>query len=326
MTFTVEDGNGNRITGLVDVNFTKSLEYNGSASGVGKAVNEWTGGRYSLDFTPNAEGPWAATISHVTYGTWDGQMTCNNREQDIDNILADTAEMQGKLPTNNIMGSSVKTDLDDEIAAIKGKTDNLPTDTASELTSIKTETDKIPTVLTDTDEIQGKLPTDNIMGSAVLTSKDDEIDVIKGKTDNLPTNTATELTNILNDTNEIQGKLPTNNIMGSSSKDDLDDEIIAIKAKTDTLPTDTGTTLSEILADTNEIQGKLPTNNIMGSSVKTDKDDEIDAIKNRTDNLPVNTSTQLTSIETETDKIPTVLADTDEIQTKLPTDYIMGSN
>lgn len=33
-------------------------------------------------------------------------------------ILADTNEMQGKLPTNNIMGSSVKTDKDDEIDAI----------------------------------------------------------------------------------------------------------------------------------------------------------------------------------------------------------------
>ena len=32
-------------------------------------------------------------------------------------ILIDTNEIQGKLPTNNIMGSSVKTDKDDEIDA-----------------------------------------------------------------------------------------------------------------------------------------------------------------------------------------------------------------
>jgi len=38
---------------------------------------------------------------------------------DITNILIDTAEMQPKLPTNNIMGSSVKTDKDDEIDSIK---------------------------------------------------------------------------------------------------------------------------------------------------------------------------------------------------------------
>ncbi len=41
-------------------------------------------------------------------------------------IVGDTNEMQGKLPTNNIMGSSVKADKDDEIDAIKANTDNLP--------------------------------------------------------------------------------------------------------------------------------------------------------------------------------------------------------
>lgn len=41
-------------------------------------------------------------------------------------ILVDTNETQGKLPTNNIMGSSVKTDKDDEIDTIKAKTDALP--------------------------------------------------------------------------------------------------------------------------------------------------------------------------------------------------------
>jgi len=38
---------------------------------------------------------------------------------DLAPILADTAEMQPKLPTNNIMGSAVKTDKDDEIDTIK---------------------------------------------------------------------------------------------------------------------------------------------------------------------------------------------------------------
>ena len=46
-------------------------------------------------------------------------------ETQIDNIETDTNEMQGKLPTNNIMGSSVKTDKDDEIDAIKAITDTL---------------------------------------------------------------------------------------------------------------------------------------------------------------------------------------------------------
>jgi len=61
-------------------------------------------------------------------------------ETQIDNIETDTNEIQGKLPTNYIMGSSVVTDKDDEIDAIKVKTDNLPSDPASE-----TNVDTIPT-------------------------------------------------------------------------------------------------------------------------------------------------------------------------------------
>jgi len=53
-------------------------------------------------------------------------------EAQIDAIETDTNEIQGKLPTNNLMGSSVKTDKDDEIDAIKAKTDNLPADPADD--------------------------------------------------------------------------------------------------------------------------------------------------------------------------------------------------
>ena len=53
-------------------------------------------------------------------------------QTDTTAIKADTNEIQGKLPTNEIMGSSVKTDKDDEIDAIKLKTDNLPSDPTSE--------------------------------------------------------------------------------------------------------------------------------------------------------------------------------------------------
>jgi len=53
-------------------------------------------------------------------------------ETQIDNIETDTNEIQGKLPTNKIMGSSDATDKDDEIDAIKAKTDNLPADPADD--------------------------------------------------------------------------------------------------------------------------------------------------------------------------------------------------
>jgi hypothetical protein len=48
-------------------------------------------------------------------------------EAQIDAIETDTNEIQGKLPTNKIMGSSVVTDKDDEIDAIKTMTDKIGT-------------------------------------------------------------------------------------------------------------------------------------------------------------------------------------------------------
>jgi len=42
----------------------------------------------------------------------------NTMQGKVTDILGDTSEIQGKLPTNNIMGSAVKTDKDDEIDSI----------------------------------------------------------------------------------------------------------------------------------------------------------------------------------------------------------------
>ncbi len=59
--------------------------------------------------------------------TLDGEKVSlsDTTEAQIDAIEADTNEIQSKLPDENIMGSSVKTSKDDEIDAIKAKTDNL---------------------------------------------------------------------------------------------------------------------------------------------------------------------------------------------------------
>ncbi len=295
-----------------------------------------------------------------------GSGVVTDKDDDIDAILADTIEMQGKLPTNNIMGSSVKTDKDDEIDAIKVSTDALddirqlqgtindagPTTTdfdgdaglsatddffnglqlvftsgalagvgrrvsdytgatknivlenalpatpadgdAFSFVSIETQVAPanadITSILTDTNEIQSKLPANFIMGSSVTTDKDDEIDSILVDTADMQP----RVVNIETDTNEIQGKLPTNFIMGSAVITDKDDDIDAI------------------LIDTAEMQGKLPTNNIMGSSVKTDKDDEIDAILVDTADMQP--------------RVVNIEVDTNEIQGKLPTNFIMGSS
>ena len=47
-----------------------------------------------------------------------GAPAAGSVDEHLDDILADTNEMQGKLPTNFIMGSSDQTDQDDDIAAI----------------------------------------------------------------------------------------------------------------------------------------------------------------------------------------------------------------
>lgn len=111
------------VSGLVDGNFTKEL-YNhlgAEVSGViTVTITELGNGKYRLSWTSNAEGPWSLTIYHPTYlptGVTN-DYTCVTRTSDIDDILADTNEMQGKLPTNEIMGSSTKADKDDEIDEI----------------------------------------------------------------------------------------------------------------------------------------------------------------------------------------------------------------
>ena len=75
--------------------------------------------------------------------------------------------IEAKLPTNYIMGSSVQTDKDDEIDDIKAVTDLLPN--AGALTDIDT----------GVNNIEAKLPTNYMMGSSDQTDKDDEIDAIK---------------------------------------------------------------------------------------------------------------------------------------------------
>ena len=224
---------------------------------------------------------------------------------------------------------------------------------ADQIDDILTDTSdmqpRVAAIEIDTNEIQGKLPDNYIMGSAVTTDKDDDIDAILVDTaDMQPRVVAIET-----DTNEIQSKLPTNNIMGSSTKDNKDDEIDAILTDTaaiqplvdvavstrsshtannvrDAILADStpfnGADVATILTDTNEVQTKLPTNNIMGSSVKTDKDDEIDAIKLATDNLPADpaSETNVNANETKIDAIQVdvtaILADTNAIDTRLPSD------
>lgn len=166
-------------------------------------------GDYSYDYTVNSsdtEQPLVViftydenSIAFTQYRTTEVkefESTLDDIQTTVDAILVDTDEMQGKLPTNNIMGSSDKSDKDDEIDAILADTadmqprvSGIETQQDSMDTQLNTIEGKVDTVdgvvdsiLVDTNEMQGKLPTNNIMGSAVKTDKDDEIDAILADT------------------------------------------------------------------------------------------------------------------------------------------------
>jgi hypothetical protein len=290
-------------------------------------------------------------------------------------ILVDTNEMQGKLPANNIMGSSVTTDKDDEIDAIKAVTDNLPnsgslTDLATTLAEVRhvsgdlaivsgdvvvidTEvglvSGDVAAILVDTAEIGtagdgltdlGGMGTimkaevqvecddalvarklDHLMDVAVANTDvaDDSViakmtasgatadfDTFDNKSDSLEAladaTTASAPTVVQIREEMDSGSVQLAQISGDTAAI-LVDTGTTLDGKIDTIDSNIDTTLAEVrhlsgdllivsgdvvsaLADTNEMQGKLPTNNIMGSSVKTDKDDEIDSIKGVTDNIP----------------------------------------
>ena len=146
-----------------------------------------------------------------------------------DSVNERVKAIDDKLPTNYIMGSSVVTDKDDEINAIKAKTDNLPVDPADESlleTEINANETKIDTLQTDITAIKGyidtevaailadtnELQTDWVNGGRL----DLLLDAVKAKTDTIPVNPATEAKQ-----DTIAGYIDT--------------EIAAIKAVTDTL-------------------------------------------------------------------------------------------
>ena len=84
------------------------------------------------------------------------------------------------------MGSSVKTDKDDEIDAIKAKTDLIPADPATE-TNVNANEAKIDIAIADIGTVDGK------------------VDAIDANVDS-----------VLEDTNETQGKLPSATIAGEA--------------------------------------------------------------------------------------------------------------
>jgi hypothetical protein len=143
--FTVFDIDGiTPLTGQAGA-ITSVLRYNNTMSAVAVTIGEiGVSGSYYASFTPNAVGFWDVRVTNpdtrVVGKQYEIEVNDNDDiiaaisalESKVDIIDTNVDIIVAKLPTNNIMGSSVKTNKDDEIDAIKLKTDNLPADPSSE--------------------------------------------------------------------------------------------------------------------------------------------------------------------------------------------------
>jgi len=231
-------------------------------------------------------------------------------------IEVDTNEMQGKLPTNNIMGSSTKSDKDDEIDAIKADTDKLFDADMGSPSSLfdgsfadrlmnkdgsqtyDSSTDSLEAIATsgaivdwsaaEREQIRDALGVDGTKTAAT----GGQLQGVKSQTDQLAFTTNNVHAHIKAKDSTLPLSAQEKADVNSEADQALTDYDPPTKAELDTAESNiiaevnanetkidaVQTDVTAILADTNEIQGKLPDDNIMGSSVTTSKDDEIDAI------------------------------------------------
>jgi len=165
-----------------------------------------------------ADAVWDEALSgHVAAGT--AGKAVADIESDVTGILADTG---ATLP------AQITSEINDVQADIAALNDLSSADVVSACDSAITANTDIDNIDTGVNNIETKLPTNFIMGSTVQTAKDDEIDAIKAKTDNLPSDPASE----------------TN--------------VDAVETKVDAILVDTGTTLpAQIVSEINDVQSDI---------------------------------------------------------------------
>ncbi len=252
--------------------------------------------RDSMKLTPTAGSPSAGSV-----------------DLHLDDIEADTNETQGKLPTNNIMGSSVKTDKDDEIDSIKSTVDTNLDTTVSSRASETNATNNTNNILATTQTTTGTAQSGAATTITLAVGESAVNDTLKNQVITIVSGTGADQTRIITGYNGTT-KVATVHEAWATNPDGTSVYTIGglSAALIQILSDETafqGADIAPILADTNEMQGKLPTNNIMGSSVKTDKDDEIDSIKSTVDtNLDATVSSRATPAQVNTE-VDTALAD-----------------
>lgn len=152
MHFTVFSADGiTPLTGQAG-SCTSSLRKNGATTAEAVTIAEiGATGRYYSSFTP------------LAVAEYDLEVTCPDGR-----VMGDEFEVQAHD------FDDLGTDLD----TIEGKVDVVDTTADAILVDTADMQPRVQAIETDTNEIQGKLPTNEIMGSSTKADKDDEIDAI----------------------------------------------------------------------------------------------------------------------------------------------------
>ena len=222
------------------------------------------------------------------------------------------AEIKGSGWTNQTLEQ-----INTLLSVVKTKTDKLPADTATELNDIDAANASISSLLNnatfglnalktlldaiDTNE-EAAARFAEIKGagwtSETLVQLDSLLDTIKAKTDNLPVNTATELTGLNSAIESLDDHVAQ---VGSDLAADhgfiqalLENATFGLAALKTLLDTINGTTTDLIITQIDDIKGSGWTNQTL-----VELDSLLTAIKGKTDFMPADTAQELTDIDTQ---------------------------
>lgn len=200
----------NKTTGLTDLKL-QPYDEAGVAFGVPIVFSELANGAYEASFTPDAVGVWRVRVSSATNND-DAVKTFNVIASKLDDVKTVVDSVETKVDTIDTVVDATKVVAD----SVETKVDTIDT----VVDAVKVETDKIQTVDDNVDSVISKVDVvDGVVDAVKLeTDKiqtvDDNVDAVKTKTDNLPVNTAQELTDIdtalstmQSDVTEIKGNV-----------------------------------------------------------------------------------------------------------------------
>lgn len=105
----VMDSDGNGVIGLIDGDFTKTLQKDKSSTSESITITEQSGGYYYVEFTPTSTGTYSYIITQATYqteGWYNDFLVRSNSNDDIktdtESIISKVDVIDGNVDTINI--------------------------------------------------------------------------------------------------------------------------------------------------------------------------------------------------------------------------------